>query len=237
METETFPIHPLVEQRYYEVKPMPDDFHLYKYGERKYLEPLLKEGIVSLAIATKYQDAKLTVGQQDNETKRSYALDPEKHSIVVGEPVVPLKNVFNINLSYNLKGRDGNPAKFYIWCASKEYSPEAAGDFPADCCLKIRNFKEFAKRLEAEVRRNHPTPPDGVPGCDFYGRDVIYHDSKELPPTTQQIGLVFLKDREKYEHQKEFRIFFAIDPLKSTEERINFRIGSIEDIAEIVDLP
>lgn len=216
---------------------MSDEFHLYKYGKRKYLEPLLKEGIVSFAIATKYQDTRLTVGQQDDETTRSYSLDPEKYSVVSGDPMIPLKNIFNVNLSYNLKGRDGNPARFYIWCAAKEYSQEAAVDFPADCCLKINNFKEFAQRLEAAVRRIHPTSPDGVPGCDFYGRDVIYHDSNELPPTSQQIGLVFLKDRKKYQHQKEFRIFFAIDPLKSREERIEFTIESIEDIAEIVDLP
>lgn len=233
--TESMPLNSLPTQKFYNIIPAPDDFVVFKYGKRKYLESFIKDGRVSFAISTLYKDTLLTPGQQDNEVERVFTPDPEKHVIIAGPENSALKNVTSIKINYSLKSRNGEELKYYIWCGATELSDEAEADFNPDCYIKINNFKEFFLRLETAAREAFPDIGE-VKGCDIYGRNVIYHDPQSIPPSSEQKELIFLKDH-KYRHQKEFRLLFVTDPDKSTSERINFTIGNLEDLAEIVDLP
>jgi len=102
------------------MKPHPPA--LYKYGEKKYLEPFLNEGRVSFAIASNYNDDALTEGQQDDEVSRSFRLDAVTTTLFTGnldsEAPQVFPNVKCMKLRLDLKGRDGNPLKYYMWCAS-----------------------------------------------------------------------------------------------------------------------
>lgn len=218
----------------YKVLSMPEDFFLYKYGKRKYLESCLKDGVVSFGIAAGYNDTDLTMAQQDDETSRKFFPDVGKHEILSGPANAPIKNLVNMKISLPIQGHDGKELRYYIWCASKAMDSSIGSKFDADCFLKIKNSKEFFRRLENVCRGLHPHTPSG-PGCDFYGRDVTYCDTAALPPSTNQLKLIFTKDKS-YEYQQEFRLIFVIDPLKSSADRQNFSIGNIEDIAELIDL-
>ncbi len=214
------------------LKQMPGGFTIYKYGKRDHMENFIKNGQVSFAIAETYKDSVLTVGQQDDEIHRKYNPDSENHAILVGSDFQTLKNVFNINVNFPLKGRDGGDLKYYMWCASTKNNKELLSEFAAECCVMIKDAREFFRRLEYICRAAHPTT-ESQHGCDFYGREIIYCDNNTIPPSSETIDLIFIKD-SKYEPQKEFRLIFLIDPAKSLDPRIYFDIGNIEDIAEMV---
>lgn len=214
------------------LKQMSDGFVIYKYGKREHLENLLKKGQVSFAIAETYKDSALTEGQQDNEIHRKHNPDSENHTILAGSDLQPLNNVFSINVSFPLKGRDGGDLKYYMWCASTAINKDLLSEFGANSCIMIKDAGEFFRRLESVCRMEHPTTK-AQHGCDFYGRELIYCDNNTIPPSSETIDLIFIKD-SKYEYQKEFRLIFLIDPAKSLDHRINFDIGNIEDIAEMV---
>ncbi|MBC2592794.1 hypothetical protein H5P28_00825 [Ruficoccus amylovorans] len=185
---------------------------LHKFGKRCYLEPLLKNGVVSFAVATSYNDSALTEGQQDNETTRVFSLAP------------------GVDFSFHFKGRDGDDLKYYIWCSSLDYSEDLLTEFDADSCLIITDPGQFGDRLLTEVRRQFPTNEAGIPGCDFYARDVKYYDENRPPVTSKQEHLIYMK-KNRYSHQAEFRFVFATDPKRTLPDRIEIKIGSIEDIA------
>ena len=206
---------------------------LYKFGNQCYLEPFLNEGSVSFAVATTYKDSVFTEGQQDDESTREFFPDPTKHRITVGEgaEMKPINNFTNLKVAYNLKGRDGADLKYYIWCASLGYSNNLLSEFKANACVRINDPEVFGNRLLVAARKQFPSTTEGIPGCDLYGRDIVYYDTKSLPPTTEQKDLVFLK-KNQYKHQSEFRFIFATDPEKKLPDRFAIQIGSLRDIAE-----
>jgi hypothetical protein len=186
---------------------------LYKYGKYRYNKLLLCDGIVSFAVSNLYQDSGLTKGQQDNEITRSYS---------------------NSTVQYTVKGRDGKDLKYYILCLSLDFKEELFEEFDADTCVEIRNPEVFFKRLEEKVRELFPDSKEGIQGCDFYARDVIYYDQSNPPPSIQQRDLVFQKSKQKYSHQNEFRVIFATDPTKDLGERLSFKIGPIAEFSKII---
>jgi len=54
-----------------------------------------------------------------------------------------------------------------------------------------------------------------------------------MPSVADQVELLFSKE-QRFEHQKEFRIIFATNPIRKLPKRLEFIIGDIGDIAELL---
>lgn len=220
-------------------KPMkPHPPALYKYGEKKYIEPFLNEGRVSFAIANTYKDDALTEGQQDDEVSRKFQPDVKTTHAFVGDSKIKTAQEFpdlkEINLRLDLKGLDGNPLKYYMWCASFSSSESLLEEFLADTCVKITNVAEFDRRLGAAVAEFFSTRSDGIQPFDYYGRDVHYYPIDQLPASSAQRDLIYMKE-DRYSHQKEFRMTIATDPKAELPDRIEFCLGPLNDIAQVID--
>ncbi len=209
---------------------------LFRFGQQRYLDQFLHEGIVSMAIGTTYLDSALTQGQQDNEIVRQFTMSPSLHDIEVKteRETAKLTEDEALNLRLHLVGRDRNPLKYYMWCTSLEFSEKLADEFNANSCIRISDPLIFGERLLAEARRKFPSRSLGIPGCDLYGRNVHYYNPAFPPQTRNQVELVFMKPNH-YIHQKEFRTIFATDPEFDLPNRIEFKLGRLTDIAEIYE--
>ena len=183
---------------------------LYRYGLRRYLEPFLLTGRVSMARADTYRDTLLSDGQRDDETVRALADGTELLFV----------------------GRDGNPLVYYLLCCSMANDPSLLTEFGADACVRIYDPGTFGDRLLAEARREFPDR-GGIQGCDLYGRTVRYYPDGVVPSVNDQVELIFSKN-QRFAHQKEFRVIFAANPLLTSSKRIEFTIGDMRDIAEFL---
>ena len=183
---------------------------LYRYGQRRYLEPFVASGRVSMALADTYRDTLLCDGQRDDETARTLA----------------------DGTRLQFTGRNRKPLIYYLLCFSLVYDPVFFTTFKADACVKINNPEAFGDRLLAEARRQVPDQ-NAIQGCDLYGRPLLYYPDGFWPSVTDQIELIFSKN-QRFAYQREFRVIFATDPLFTMKKRIEFVLGDMTDIAEFL---
>ncbi|MBC8125877.1 MAG: hypothetical protein H8M99_01845 [Gloeobacteraceae cyanobacterium ES-bin-144] len=185
--------------------------------------------MVRFAHARTFSNPKLAEAQKDDEQLRRFDPDPKKHSIAVmrasGNPAA-ITNVSSITLRFNLTGRTGKPLDFYIFCTALNRNNKFFPEFKADACLEIFDPIVFGDRLHQVCRQKFQN-------CDFYGKPVAYFDSTQLPRTTEQSELIFMKE-SGYCWQTEFRIIFAISPDLSGPDEIFFELGPLNDICRFI---
>ncbi len=189
---------------------------LYRYDERVYLEKALKLGGFRLANAASYGDRDHDIARQDDELCR--VSEHESSSFIVTtpaglvlQPSGPVKFVSKLASDY------------YILCLSMGFSRAIADQFGSEACLKIRDPDKFAERL-------HGAAAKSILGCEGTDAQVSYD-------TKTKSGVCFTKPI-RFATQMEYRFawFAKTAPVKKLDE-IFVEIGSIEDIAEIVNLP
>lgn len=101
---------------------IPEQFTLFKYGQREYLQPLMEEGVLRLMPASKYSDASLSPAIDDRE------LDFDK-------------------IEGTTRTRYSAKSDYYCYCSSWLHSDRLIGDFLADCVVAISEPHEFFVRL------------------------------------------------------------------------------------------
>ncbi len=207
--------------------------YLVKYGQKKYLEPMLKKGTVRIMPAASYSDPSLNSAIRDNELETSRLILPNE---------VQFENFYeNIEVSVGgKKGRLGDFAEFvgnskftlvsnvnfYVYCLTYEHSFRMFGDFEADCCLVVKKPTEFLEKIFTEfskVKHNY----------SLYHQIVKYFD----PLNVGKINLPFYFSKHfGYAYQKEYRIVW-LPPEKTMElEPIFLELGNLEDCCEIIEL-
>jgi hypothetical protein len=192
---------------------------LFRYGKRDHLAQALEIGRFRINPATFYNDITDDPARQDDEMCRTFVRDPDSLVIKTSSgtlltPKGPVKFV-------SKRAED-----YYVLCFSIEYSAAVANEFKGtDTCLVIRDPIEFTERLHAGIVNRLP---------DYKGFEAAVSYG-----TKSALGVCFTKVAG-YSVQSEFR--FAWTSTKNPAAPVKLdpffvEIGSIKDIAELVDLP
>lgn len=216
---------PPIAVRMFKNYKIPESPILVKYGQRRFLEPMLERGEIRLANAASYNDEKLLASVRDDETSRTFFLPTYddrlagRYSIVhrgqtirFGDDDIILPFIFN---------------DYYLFSLCEHIHYRMPTDFESDAALIIRNPELFKQRLISTLLSQHPewTPLEGpVTYYDPY-RD---YSKFSVPQMAKHFG---------YAYQKEFRIAFQ-PPAGTTEKLapIFLSIGSMHDYADLVTI-
>ena len=194
-----------------------------KYGERKYLEPMLHTGKIRLANARLYNNANFLDSIRDDETSRTFFIPTYKerlegkssitfqgHEIEFGDDDIVLPLVFD---------------DYYLFSTCEHIHYRMPTDFGSDAAIVIRNPHLFKQRLIAAFLARFPNwiPMEGK---------VIYYDPYrdykkfKVPEMAKHFG---------YAYQKEVRVAFRPQHKVSTSlEPLFLSIGPMTDYADLV---
>lgn len=190
---------------------------LYRYSERKWLEQSLEFGEFRLRPASDYKQQETDAARNDDELvrfNRSPAASVSINNLNTGQAIKPICDVvYTTEVGTN----------YLTLCFSERWDEQLFEDFPdTDACLIIHKVEDFCERLHraAEIALPHWSGIDAA---------VIYGGISGL-------GAIFSKPLQ-FIPQHEWR--FAWQPRERVVDISPFQltIGSIADIAEIVDRP
>jgi hypothetical protein len=190
---------------------------LYRYSKKKWLEKSLHLGEFRLRPASDYKKQESDLARHDDELVRINKSPASAVTITgesTGQRIRPIGDV-----TY----RSEVGTNYLTICFSDRWDELLFNDFPGtDACLVIHNVEKFSERFHAAAELALP---------DWFGMDapVVYGGSSAF-------GAVFSKPLQ-FIIQHEWR--FAWSPPVSIEhiEPIKIGIGSISDIAEIIERP
>ena len=119
-------------------------------------------------------------------------------------------------------------------CSSSTYDYRLFRDFDAEGCVAIHNPPEFFERLKRAITRHNATP-----GARQIARvesaPIVYTDPFELLQPTDPMEVHFVK-HFRYAYQAELR--YVLLPRDAGKlEPFHIEIGSLEDIAGLVETP
>lgn len=122
---------PLAEDRRQRRTQMQPEGELFRFSKRRYLEPLLWTGALTLFPAATYSDPSLLPAQRDDELLRSYSVQ-------------------------DVKWRRQAAANYYVWFVTWDFDERLFEDFDADACLVIHDARTFTDRLTRAVAQLLP---------------------------------------------------------------------------------
>lgn len=195
-----------------------------KFGKYRHLKPMLEHGKLRLTPAEFYQRAGLAEAMTDRETERWFH-DPKFDLILAG------KDHFHLN-GMTAKIEDGffkfvvTCPNYLLWSACKDIDRRLPDDFEADTAVIIRRPDEFSSRLTKAVKKGWPTVPVWCGDVKYYD-PCSFVDMKRRPEIIKNFS---------YLYQREWRFCAFPNEGQMPEEPLNFTIGSLEDIADIVML-
>jgi len=172
---------------------------LYRFSKKIYLDDFI-QGRLSFAIASSYDDVKLTDAQRDDEQVRAFNPDLRKHLFVIDG--VPIKGLKGVEIKYTARDTDGRKLNYYLMSFTSIYDKRLYAEFKADSCVEIFNELEFKSRLNKAL---NSIGWKGLLGA------VKYYDPQKLSAISRNEDILFSKSN-KYAWQQEFRI--AIFPRK-----------------------
>lgn len=191
--------------------------NIYRYSEKKWLKRSLELGEFRLRPASDYKSQESDSARHDDELVRINTSPASSVTIVdelSGQQIKPIGNVV-----YTSKAG----TNYLTLCFSKCWDEHFFDEFPdTDSCLVINDVEEFRRRIYVAVDL-------ALPEWDGFDTSIVYGKFSE-------IGSVFSKPIQ-FNRQQEWR--FAWRPPMPTEsiEPVTISIGSIVDIAEIIDIP
>lgn len=190
---------------------------LFRYSERKWLERSLELGEFRLRPASDYKQHEAESARHDDELVRICKSPASALTITIestGQTIKPIGPVIY---------RSEVGTNYLTICFSKRWDEHLFDDFPnTDSCLIIHDVEEFRARFHSAAELDLPQWV-GIDAAVEYGGK-------------SKLGAVFSKPLQII-LQHEWR--FAWRPQTPIEhlDPITIEIGSIADIAEIVDSP
>jgi hypothetical protein len=197
-----------------------------RYGEAKWLMPMLTEGTIRISPASRYNSEVLEI---DNAR---HADELKNHRYVPGNRLtishartgqaIPILG----NFMHTIRARD-----YYVLCFSHEFDYRLFSSFKndqgetADACLVINNIDEFAKRLDVAMQERFSN-------WNFYWNRVFYFEPYYNVPGKTKPTPGAYKDF-KYAYQREYRFLWhplSFDPWPRLAT-FDIKLGSLEDIA------
>lgn len=190
---------------------------LYRYSERTWLERSLELGEFRLRPASDYKQHEVDSARHDDELVRISKSPAGSVCITLestGQIIKPIGEVVY---------RSEVGTNYLTICFSKRWDKHLFEEFPnTDSCLVIHNVVEFCNRFHSAVEVILP---------EWVGFDAAVEYGRQ-----SKLGAVFSKPFQ-FTLQHEWR--FAWRPSSPIEhlDPVTIQIGSIIDIAEIVDRP
>lgn len=195
---------------------------LVKFGQSKYLKPLLEEGKLRIQPASSFSDPKHNNAVGDDEVARTFkmAINSEELLEIITKHGLPREAAGQDSLEIKIEYF----SDYWVTCFGAVPTPRMAVDFAADSMLAIYDLREFRRRTRNAFRKatDYHSMKDGpvkyfdpyLPNCDFRAIPLI----KPF----------------KYYYQNEYRFFWL--PTKPTVklEFIEIEMGSIADISELI---
>jgi hypothetical protein len=198
---------------------------LVKYGNVAHLREAFSEGRIRVNAAASYNDPSLNRAVRDDEL--SLAVDRRSNLFdrIVREHGValrPLGPAYGVRTEV-LKA----PTNYYVYCLCMLRSFRMFGDFQANGALVIHDTKTFVRRLGQRVLSRLG------PGWSWFATPVRYVDP--LRPQPSQLNVVECK-HFSFTYQHEYRIVWLPDSPVFKLEPLFVEIGSLRDIAKLVEL-
>jgi hypothetical protein len=199
---------------------------LVKYGEVKYLAPMLKNGIIRVNPASAYKGevVRTDIARYDDE------LNLQRYTSGNRIRATLRRTGQSIPIRGNLKQTTGSLRDYYVICCSHEFDYRLFSAFkndngePADSCLVIHNVEEFESRLKGAVQLQ-------LEDWEFYANPVFYFDPHNSRDATIRPGAN--KDF-KYAYQREYRfLWYPVSSDPGQMAPFNIQIGSLEDTASL----
>lgn len=190
---------------------------LYRYSERKWLERSLALGEFRLRPATEYKQHETDSARHDDELVRVSKSSASSVSITVertGQTIKPIGEVvYQSEVGTN----------YLTICFSKSWDEHLFDDIPnTDACLVIHEVEDFCERF-------HSAAELALPQWAGLDAAVVYGGNSNL-------GAVFSKPLQ-FILQREWRFAWRPHTPIMLLDPVLLTIGSITDIAEIVDRP
>lgn len=191
---------------------------LYKFSKKEYVEDMYRCGRFRVSPASMYSDPSLNSAIRDDELVFKGSFFPGLKGLVkAGKSPSPYGRI-----DYSVKAR----TNYYVACFASNYTYREFEDFGADACLVIKSPRRFIDRI---MRAGNSV----LEGYEGFAGAVRYLDPLVCDPS--KIDVNFSK-HFKYSYQNEYRVVWAPkDPIAELKA-INIEIGSMEDIAEIVNI-
>ncbi len=194
---------------------------LFKYGKQEHLQRSIKEGIIRLSPASKYEDSTLSSATRDTELEIDIQPGLEQYQMNVFDGKT-LKKKDTISLK-DAKFKQSISTDYYMYCVSEVLKARLFDEFEADSCLVIKQPDEFANRLWLSVQAN-------LPDYKFGMGQISYFDPILPVPTTPEI---FNTKHFRYTYQSEFRYVCVPNTNIKELEPTDLNVGSLEDICEM----
>jgi hypothetical protein len=193
--------------------------YVIKYGERQYLEPMLRHGRIRISPASKYNDASLNRAIRDDELRAELDVNDFGMSGTGGA----LESLL-FRFSKRRKITKQLNTNYYVYCMSRRFATRLAHDFGGDCCVVIRDPGAFAERLETAFKAQFPS-------WHAQRAQVEYYDP--LMVNVNEVQVLTWK-HFRFAYQEEDRIAWVPPIATKILDAVDVEIGSIEDIASIV---
>lgn len=207
------------------MQPQANIQFLFKFGERRYMERLLKEGMIHAKPAFGYKQD--MPGPRYDKDEGLVHLVKGKDTVFYIKPVGDVEwktlkvktfqlkshlpdKLWHIYSMYTITVKDAKENEFYPF-------PERMKEF-GDTYVFIRNCRAFIERFDRALTNA---------GLFAHWDMVKYYD-----PTEDQRELGYFHKKKEHEFEKEFR-FIIENPSQSPTELF---LGNLEDIAEIEDV-
>lgn len=188
---------------------------IYRYSERRFLQRALELGEFMIFPASKYITHEEDASRYDNELIRYREIASDQVTLTVkrtGKTINPIGNVcYHSNVGTN----------YLVICFSKVWDENLFEEFSdTDSCLIVHDVDEFCNRFHSAMEKKLP---------DWAGmsESVSYNEKSSL-------GTVFTKDK-RFSSQQEWRFAWRPPTPKIKLEPVLVQIGSIADIATLVD--
>jgi len=190
---------------------------IFRYGELKYMQLTVNEGIIQISPASKYKDGNASDPRTDDEMK--------KHRWELGDHIkVTTQDGKESSFIGDLKRTVSPSNNYYTLCCSCDFEPTIFEEFNYDSCVVIKNPEEFANRLEKAAKKQ-------LPGWYFHHNPTEYFDP-HVPTINQYFEATMCKDF-LYAYQMEYRFLWYPQNNENAEKHLSVNLGPLDDICEL----
>lgn len=209
-------------------------FSVVKYGKRGDMERFLHYGEILVRPSTTFDDETFNRAQRDDENSvRVFGARTVDGSAV---PASQLPSGWGDRYSMN-EFSAAMDRDYMLYCMSSTLSPTLFSQFGEDydACVLIYDMGEFVTRINQGTKKRFPREGFVHGHCQTTYIDPLGEIpiTPKPPKTPRKIPIPFLK-HFRYAYQKEYRfVWLPKEPQKGLEKEC-VRIGSLEDIAEII---
>ncbi len=193
--------------------------YLVKYEDRKYLEPMLRDGAIRLSPASRYADPSLNPAIRDDELSAELDVAPLNMAGFGGLPgSIAARSVHRNSVVKRFE------TNYYVFCTTTRLQTRLAHDFQRDAAMVIHDPQEFYARLERAVKHQ-------LGDWRMISNNVEYYDPMNV--NEREVDVLTWK-HFRYAYQHETRAAWLPPKPRQELEALDLKLGPLHDICELV---